>query len=799
MKLNRYFLASLLTFVSGLVAVAHNGPALRRPISASQPAWIVHIDVWNNADPQKIIDMVPEDIRPFVIFNIATSSSDDRSADGPAIYDSWMKVCAQNRVWTMIQSSSGAHNRLPDDDLNAYIRYFEDYPNFLGFNFAEQFWDFGVDGLPTFPERLQLFADLMPVCHQYGGYLAVSFTQAYYSADMMPIAFMKRNEQLRKFLSNDPDHFLCFEKYTMKNSFYEIESNCLGAWLGGYAGQYGIRFDSSGWLPAGESTSNTTSASDFVRAAGAIPVAEHAMLTGETMFDGPELTWTECSKEGSTTTTDDGYTRRNWEWFPQYHNISLDLFRKILDGTIRIPSRQEVIDRTKVCIVNDMAADAPSFGGYLTPKTLFDGLYRHDCDFGGTPSENHWIDNRWWMKRTGRYPTIPQSYYQISGMTNIKKSQYDSRWGTVDAKVAELNGLFPEEYTGDIFAGRLENGWVTYNPYQFDDTKKEDGSRLLAASTKRAVGTIPFQYNTCEEITFDYAPYSLGIMKEYGDKVTLYLTNYQVNVSGNTITENVPVEDVITIHGAGSEPTLTWNDRGQHGVSSVTSEWKDGVMTIKVTHNGPLDLSINCSGNATERQRAYRSAEIETPVAPEAYFGTLQYEAEFMDYKDIAKCRANAFKDGMRGHCGQGFMEMGTSKKAMLRTIVNVPTAGTYNLSVRYKTDKSASVKVNANGEEQLYAMSETDGEWMEAVKTITLAQGENEMLIQNAQAVDVHIDCIKLILGEATGIRQIPMTIDTNGTEEWYDLQGRRLSAPQKGINIVKGRDGKVRKVMYK
>ena len=42
--------------------------ALRRPISPEQPAWFVHIDSWNYADPQKIIDLIPADIRPFTIF-----------------------------------------------------------------------------------------------------------------------------------------------------------------------------------------------------------------------------------------------------------------------------------------------------------------------------------------------------------------------------------------------------------------------------------------------------------------------------------------------------------------------------------------------------------------------------------------------------------------------------------------------------------------------------------------------------------------------------------------------------------
>ncbi|MBO6143896.1 MAG: hypothetical protein J6O54_01375, partial [Prevotella sp.] len=79
---NCFLLFYLFTFLP-LTSAAHDGPALRRPITPEQPAWIIHIDVWNYADPQKIIDMVPEDVRPYVIFNIATSSSDEKSASGP--------------------------------------------------------------------------------------------------------------------------------------------------------------------------------------------------------------------------------------------------------------------------------------------------------------------------------------------------------------------------------------------------------------------------------------------------------------------------------------------------------------------------------------------------------------------------------------------------------------------------------------------------------------------------------------------------------------------------------------------
>jgi hypothetical protein len=38
------------------------------------------------------------------------------------------------------------------------------------------------------------------------------------------------------------------------------------------------------------------------------------------------------------------------------------------------------------------------------------------------------------------------------------------------------------------------------------------------------------------------------------------------------------------------------------------------------------------------------------------------------------------------------------------------------------------------------------------------------------------------------TGIEQL-RTIDSNGTERIYDLNGRQLSAPTTGINIINGK----------
>lgn len=786
-------------------AAAHEGPALRRPISPSQPAWIVHVDVWFQADPQKVVDMIPEDIRPYVIFNIATSATDSRSPSGPAIYDSWMKVLAQNRVWAMIQCSSGAHSRLPDITeegyLDVYRKYFEQYPNFLGFNFAEQFWDFGTEGCPTFPQRLQLFADLLPLCHEYGGYLAISFTQAYYSASMMPMAYLKRNADWRNFIRTDKEHFLCFEKYTMSSCFLDIESSCLGAYLGGYAGQYGIRFDRCGWQEQD---------SEFVTASGAIPVLEHFLLTGETMTDGPELTWQDNFHETSAVSIASGFKSRRWEMFPQMKNISVDIFRKILDGTVRIPTRREVIDRTKIAVQNDIAvknvADDGEKDSYQTPATLYDGLYRNTADYGGQMYANAWLSNRWWLKSSGRYPTIPSLNAVIDDdakrLTLVKCSQYSSRWGTVSKKVAELNELFPEEYTGDIYAAHHENTWMTYNPYQYDETTVdtlENGrsytKRHHYRSTRRASGIVPFLYNTCDSVSLSFAPYSAAVMKEYADSVTFYMTNFRV--TGGK--EDAPATDVIRICGADAEPQVSWNDRADHVASTVQTEWNDGVLTISVTHNGPLDLTVGCKGRAEGRLTDWTPAVIETPEQPALYRDTLQLECENSDYKNVAAVRTNGYYYGHAGYQGLGFVEMGTASGAQLNDSLNIDVEGDYYLIVRFDPSSAESSKyyVYYNGKRTLVSLKGTPGQWNEYKTLVSLKEGMNRIGFSTpAGSANIFLDCFKLVnKAYAEGIDAAEKSQRTL-TAGIYSAAGVRRQQLQPGLNIVVTADGKTRKV---
>ena len=103
---------------------------LRRPISPERPLWIVHIDTWNTPDPERIIEMVPEDIRPYVVFSLSLSATDATCHDGFAVCDSWLKACAQSACGLWYSVPVGDTAVFSDHDLSVYEDYFRKYPNF---------------------------------------------------------------------------------------------------------------------------------------------------------------------------------------------------------------------------------------------------------------------------------------------------------------------------------------------------------------------------------------------------------------------------------------------------------------------------------------------------------------------------------------------------------------------------------------------------------------------------------------------------------------------------------------------
>lgn len=294
----------------------------------------------------------------------------------------------------------------------------------------------------------------------------------------------------------------------------------------------------------------------------------------------------------------------------------------------------------------------------------------------------------------------------------INQSAIATRWPTIETKQNEFNNLFPIEYWGNIYGGRNENTWLTYNPYK-------DGTP--------AGGYFIPKYNTCKQVEVSYSQYTTGVIKEYSDHFDFYLNNYDEE-DASTLKTNT-----IKIYGASSKPSYTCKNRGvRQKRTEVTENWSNGVYTLTVKENGPVDIKINCSGNETGRLTSYKTATLTAPEFPEEYTGPRQYEAEFFDQKNVEQNVTNACVTDIDKCQGQGFLKFGTSANAAVKDTVTNKTAGTANMILRYSaTSDINNIDLYVNGT-KVKTLSLPKGtsysDWKTVTTPISLQAGDNKI-----------------------------------------------------------------------
>lgn len=717
------------------------GAQERRPIDSKHPLWLIHVDVWNKADPQKIIDLIPEEIKPYVCMNLSLSCQYDTEKNvykmpqnAVRTYKSWATVCQANGLWFTCQPASGGHTHIQDDDLETFEYFYKRFPNFLGWNYAEQFWGFDEPNdksSSTQASRIELFAKLVPMAHKYGGFLTISFCGNVWSHPLNPVGMMKRNKDLLDACEKYPEAILWLYKYTTSSCFYNNESVTFSPFISGLAKNYGVRYDNCGWNGALDALLGDGHGKKYPVAAGIGTVMEQTGVNGGAVWDGPELIWTEDFQNLSNTTVN-GYTRRNWGTFPGFRNAWLDMFQKIIDGKLYIPSREEVIDRTKIVVINDISSGNDE-QKYAAWGDLYDGLYKQTDPFNR--GNGQWMDNFCYFKKTGRYAAIPVAIGLYDDLAKsipvqVKKSAYSTRWNTQAKKVNEFNEYYPEVSTGDLYVSRHKNQLITYTPYTYMNSK-------VTASA-----TIPLQYNTCENLKLTWGKLSSGLIREYADHIDFYLNNYRTDTTSMVL-------DKIVVTGASAEPAYKVAKRVQ-ATAETTTEWDEatGTFTLNVNHNGPVDVTISCAGNATDRSTDVLNdtpLSADLPKQPADYYGEIIIEAEDMDYKSIQSCVTDPYNwyPNVRGHSGNGFMDMGTNITGALQHTINIKHAGAYNVSVRYTSStRAGAITTTMNNVRNVLRFEKTaTNEWKKATFSANMKEGDNKLVITNSGGVGLYID----------------------------------------------------------
>ena len=727
----------------------------RRPIDSQHPMWMVHIDVWNSADPQKIIDLIPNDIKPYVCMNLSLSCQYDKDLNmyrmprcAVRTYKSWASVCQLNDMWFTCQPASGGHTHIQDNDLETFEYFFKAYPNFLGWNYAEQFWGFDEsddESSSTQSSRIALFAKLVPMHHQYGGFLTISFCGSVYSHALNPIGMMKRNTELMKACQEYPEAILWLYKYTHPVCFYNNESVTFGPFISGLAKNYGVRYDNCGWNDALSSILGKNNGKSYPGAAGIGTVMEQTCVNGGAVWDGPELIWTEDFQNLDNTTVD-GYTRRNWGTYSNFKGIWLDMFRQIINGNMYIPTREEVVGKQKIVVVNDKTSGSDE-DKYAAWGDLYDGVYKQTDPFNnnidGRYGTGQWQNNFCYFKKTGRYGAIPivtGLYDDVAKSipVQVRKSNYTSRWSSITKKTNDFNKQYPEVSDGDLYVNRYLNQLVTYTPYTYLNKKKS------------AHAGIPLLYNTCDSLKLNYGKLSSGVIREYADHIDFYLNNYR---SDSTTAQS----DTIQLTGVTTKPTCKLTkpktSATAHAATITDSTYnaEAQTFTIRVKHMGPLNLTVNCSGNATPAEDLLsipEPASLPIPQQPEPFAGPFIIEAENMDYKsvkNVALTHSGWCAPDYNEFAGMGYVEMGTNTSAALRHQLKLDQAGAYDIYIRYcNTSKEGAVRVTVNNKAQNLTCEKVDkNEWRKLKVSANLKAGTNNLVITNTGGTGMTIDQI--------------------------------------------------------
>lgn len=737
--MKRIYSLCLLTAVLCFLFINNLCAQQRRPIDNQHPLWMIHVDVWNAADPQKIIDLIPEDVRPYICMNLSLSCQYDKERavylmpqNAMRTYRSWGSVCQKNGLWFTCQPASGGHTHLQCNDLESFEYMFKRFPNFLGWNFAEQFWGFDEDALfsATQKDQIALFANLVEMSHKYGGFLTISFCGNVWSHGLSPLGMLKRDSDLMKACEKYPEAILWLYKYTQPWCFYNSESVCFGPFVAGLAKNYGVRYDNCGWNGTMDAIVGKDKAK-YPTAAGLGTVMEQTAVNGGAVWDGPELIWTEDFKEINRTNVD-GFQHRNWTTFDGFCGGWIDMFRKIIDGGIYIPSREEIVNKTSIVVVNDKTSGSDE-DMYASWADLYDGVYKQTDPTN--QNAGTFMDNHCYFKSTGRYgaiPIVPQLYDNLAKSIplQVKKSDYNSRWGTLADKTKDFNSYYAQVSSGALYVNRFRNQLVTYMPFTY------------LSKNKTATATIPLKYNTCDKMKLTYSTLNSGTIREYSDHINFYFNNFR------TDTTEVATQKIV-ISGVTSEPSLKYTT-GQLAKGEATGIYDatKKTYTITVNHRGGIELTVKCQGTMKRTlTNAIPEEVLPVPVQPAAYHGEVVIEAEDMDYKNVKSSTTGPYytHPNVKGHAGNGFVEMGTNTTAALRHQLNSNEAGNYRISVRYmNTDKIGQLTANLNGKSTMLDIEKTDeNEWHKVTFDATLKAGNNDLVLTNSNGINIIIDQI--------------------------------------------------------
>lgn len=383
------------------------------------------------------------------------------------------------------------------------------------------------------------------------------------------------------------DYVILMDKHNGRSKRFVTQAAALGFYASGLISNWGVNCEDWIWWEAGYNRlfsplAGITRSAPAWKAVFTYPDALFGIEWLIAAAGGASVFSLECPYHGFAVPEQGQFT-------PAWYNVILPLTRQLISNGL-IPSREEVKARIKVAYhaenVNPLEINGDG---------LFRGLY-------GPELASLWE----WLPSTGRYyflPILPRlasaevlkSYPHVITTTAYAR---DFLYRPA-AKQAYFNALYPPLGTGDAWFMNIGKNWYIANPNENRDITTTFCFPLATDPARTLGGSI--------------SAHTFAIVREEPGTVAIHLSNYRID-SDKDVWEsgladfnpstylphylNHPTDDALrqSVITLSTDQAPTIEITGTNGYT-WTSVITDGVCTITIMHNGPVDLKIGgCPG-----------------------------------------------------------------------------------------------------------------------------------------------------------------------------------------------------------
>lgn len=491
-------------------------------------------------------------------------------------------ICEANKIPYAIQIINGEianEERMPV--AYAESRFAEKHEYFYGLNAAELYNGSGWRGIAE-SDNSQYIIDCINMCAKYGAFFFWTDTNIGYKNGMV-LEWFQTNEAFYSAFKDNSEYICLMNKESFGDpSTYSVMQ---GLWLAGLIGNWGVASDWWHWTCDGDKKSLFGEYDDIVDNEW-----DAIMNYPENMYVQSMMLVMSCGgtcfkAEAPNFSTSIGGTAVGGF---QY-GIS-PLLDRVIDGTVKIPSREQMLKETRAAVVG---------------KKNYDTF-------------NYNFDNSNLYPETGDYKIIPLLPENLRS-EEIKLFN-DNDIALINQKATDkiLKEYYPEHIDSDTYMTRTDNQWYFINNSENKRvTKKASFAPVLCSAEKAEI---------------EATEHTSAILQEKAEGMYVYLSNYRTDKTemvrkvtpeymgdrkwADVCSEFMPIDEngnpigiddtklrttVIRINGTlnGGAPEVSFRQSQdgsgyQNRPYKTTENWDESTKTLTVTieHNGIVEMDI---------------------------------------------------------------------------------------------------------------------------------------------------------------------------------------------------------------